>query len=196
MKIKSSAGVLALFVILTTGFGGCAQKPKPPPATSNRPGVFTEVGNSSRPAEGMVDLTVKASVKTPTAEHYLLESRPVPPGGGFPFELNVDGQEVIWKVEGTRENTPVYGSSGRLPEGGEGIRYVLEKTIRLPAGPHHVVFGVPYDDYYTEVKVSLQEDMGHTLQFEPVYAMGRRGYRTFFHGISRTMVYLDGVRIK
>lgn len=66
----------------------------------------------------------------------------------------------------------------------------------LPAGPHHMVFGVPCDDYSTEVKVSLDEDTHHTLEFQPVYAMGRRGYPTFFHGISRTLVSMDGVRIK
>ncbi len=196
MKARSFAGALILFLVLIIVSGGCGGSAGP--AVRGRPaaGVFTEPRNVGSPPEGMVDLTIEASVKTPTPEHYLLESRPVPPGGGFPFELNVDGQEIVWKVEGARESTPVYGPSGRLPEGGEGIRYVLEKTIRLPAGPHHVVFGVPCDDYYTEVKVSLEEEMGHTLEFRPVYAMGRRAYRSFFHGISRTVVYLDGVRIK
>jgi len=52
------------------------------------------------------------------------------------------------RVKGSLVNTPVSGPEGRLPEGGEGMRYVLDKTIRLAAGPHHVVFGVPYDDYY------------------------------------------------
>jgi hypothetical protein len=196
MKIHMPAGGLFLVVIFTIGFGGCKGTPKPVPAISNRADVFTEVQDSSRATECMVDMTVKASVKTPTPEHYLLESKPQPPGGGFPFELNVDGQKIIWKVEGARENRPVYGPSGRLPEGGEGIRYVLKKTIRLAGGPHHVVFGVPYYDYYTEVKVFLDEDKSHTLEFQPVYAVGRRGYRTFFHGIGRTLVSLDGVRIK
>jgi hypothetical protein len=145
----------------------------------------------------MVHLTLKASVKTPTPEHYLLESRPQPPlNEGFPFELEVDGQEIIWRVKGSLVNTPVSGPEGRLPEGGEGMRYVLDETIRLAAGPHHVVFGVPYDDYYTEVKMSLKEGEAHTLEFQPIYAMGRRGYQTFFRGISRTAVFLDGVRIK
>ncbi len=76
------------------------------------------------------------------------------------------------------------------------MRYVLEKTIRLAPGPHHVVFGVPYDDYYTEVKVSLSPGEHHVLEFRPIYAMGRRGYETFFRGISRSAVYLDGLRIK
>ena len=108
----------------------------------------------------------------------------------------MDGQKIVWEVEGARESTPVYGTAGRLPEGGEGIRYVLKKTIRLSAGPHHIVFAIPYDNYYTEVDISLVEDEGHVIRFQPVYAMGRRAHRSFFHGISRTLVYLDGVRIK
>ena len=37
-----------------------------------------------------------------------------------------------------------------------------------------MVFGVPYDDYHTEVKISLKEGEAHTLEFQPVYAAGRR----------------------
>ena len=192
MKNPVRADLLVLTVILVTGLGGCGGTRKPIIPAPQSAGLFTEKRDASQPAAGMVDLIVRASVKIPTPEHYLLESRPRPPIEGFPFELNVDGQEIVWEMRGTPEDTPVYGPQGRLPEGGEGIRYLLEKTIRLPAGPHHVVFGVPYDDYYTEVKVSLEADEPHALEFRPVYAMGRRGYRTFFHGISRTAVFLDG----
>ena len=196
MKNPVRAAFLIPTVILVIGLGACGGTRKPVIHAPQTTGIFTEVKDASRPAAGVADLTVKASVKIPTPEHYLLESRPRPPIEGFPFELNVDGQETVWEVKGVREDTPVYGPQGRLPEGGEGIRYLLERAIRLPAGAHHVVFGVPYDDYYTEVKVSLEEGEPHALEFRPVYAMGRRGYRTFFHGISRTAVFLDGVRIK
>jgi len=196
VKAHSFTVALILLLVLITGSLGCGGRAGPAVRGQQGTGVFSEPRDGGRPPEGMVDLTIEASVKTPTPEHYLLESRPLPPGGGFPFELNVDGQEIVWNVEGARESTSMYVPSGRLPEGGEGIRYVLKKTIRLPAGPHHVFFGVPDDDYWTEVKVSLEEDMRHTLEFRPIYAMGRRGYRDFFHGISRTVVYLDGVRIK
>ncbi len=196
MKIRIPAGALLPVVLIMIGLGGCTGAPKPISAVSPKDDVFTEVQGSSLPAEGSADLTVKASVKTPTPEHYLLESKPQPHEGGFPFELHIDGQEIIWKVVGDRENTPVHGPSGRLPDGGEGIRYVLERTVRLPAGPHHVIFGVPCDGYYAEVKIFLDEGTRHTIEFQPVYCMGRRGYPTFFHGVSRTLVWLDGVRIR
>ena len=187
-------------MVVTAGLAGCYGTIKPARAPQAAV-VFTEVEEGSSPAdraaESLVDLTIRASVKTPTAEHYLLESRPQPPlAEGFPFELEVDGQEIVWKVKGVLEKTPVSGPEGRLPEGGEGMRYGLDKTISLDPGPHHVVFGVPHDDYYTEVKITLTEDEPHVLEFQPVYAMGRRGYQTFFRGISRTAVFLDGVRIK
>jgi hypothetical protein len=182
---------------LLTGLG-CRGSVKPVTAVpqSMRKDVFTEVRGQQPPPEGIVDLRIKASIKTPTTEHYLLESRTPPGKEGYAFELNIDGQEIIWNVEGKPEKTPVSGEHGRLPEGGEGIRYILDKTINLRPGPHHVVFGLPYDDYYTQVKVSLKEGEAHSLEFQPIYAMGRRAYRTFFYGVTRSEVFLDGVRIK
>lgn len=162
-----------------------------------RTDVFSEIKGKQPPPAGTVDLTIKASVKTPTHEHFLLESRTPPPAeNGYLFELNIDGQEIVWKVEGVLEETPISDEKGRTPEGGEGIRYILDKKIRLAPGAHHVVFGVPYDDYYTEVKMSLKEHEPHTLEFQPIYSAGRRGYETYHRGISRTRVLLDGVRLK
>lgn len=189
-----------LSLVLLNGLAGCAgevKQAKQQIIQGMRTDVFSEVKGEQPSPTGTVDLTIKASVKTPTTEHYLLELRTPPQvQEGYPFELNIDGQEILWKVRGNLEKTPVSDEKGRLPEGGEGIRYVLAKKIQLAPGPHHVVFGVPYDDYYTEVKVSLKEGGSHTLEFQPIYAMGRRGYETFFRGISRCRVFLDGTRIK
>ena len=191
--LKKWIVVFGTLIALALALGGCHGTAKPattPPGTT----VFTEVRDASSPPEGMVDLSLRMSVKVPTPEHYLLESRK--PIQNLLFELNVDGQEIVWETAGLLEKTPAYGPRGRLREGGEGMRYVLDRTIRLSAGPHHLVFGVPQDDYYTEAKVSLTKEERHTLEFQPIYAMGRKGYRTFFRGISRTLVFLDGVRIK
>jgi hypothetical protein len=197
MKIGGLAKLfVGLALILTIGgCGGMDQAKTKPQAVGAD--VFTEVSDNQSPPRGSVDLIVKASFKTPTREHYLLKSR-TPPSAedGYPFELNIDGQEIVWKMEGRLEETPVSGERGRLPEGGEGIRYRLDKKVRLMPGFHHVVFGLSYENYYTEVKVSLKEGEPHTLEFVPVYAMGRRGYRTFFRGIRTYSSYLDGVRIR
>ena len=187
-------------LVFLIGIAGCAgegKQTKPQAIQGMHTDVFSEVKGEQPPPPGTVDLTIKASVKTPTREHFLLESRTPPPAeGGYLFELNIDGQEIVWKVEGVLEKTPISDEKGRTPEGGEGIRYILDKKIRLAPGAHHVVFGVPYDDYYTEVKVSLKESEPHTLEFQPIYSTGRRGYETFHRGISRTRVFLDGARIK
>jgi hypothetical protein len=159
--------------------------------------VFTEVKDQEPPPEGTVDLTIKGSIKTPPEGYYLYGSRTPSGKEGYPFELNIDGQEIIWKIEGKEEITPRYDENGRrIPEGGQGIRYVLNKKIRLKPGPHHVMFGLPLEDFYTEVKVILKEGDLHTLEFQPVYAMGRRGVHTFHHGIKRYEVFLDGTQIK
>jgi hypothetical protein len=190
--------LLSLFLLI--GLAGCAgegKQTKPQTLQGVRMDVFSEVRGVQPPPAGTVDLTIKASVKTPTHEHFLLESRTPPPTeGGYPFELNIDGQEIVWKVEGILEKTPISDEKGRTPEGGEGIRYNLDKKIRIAPGVHHVVFGVLYDDYYTEVKVSLKEGESHILEIQPIYSTGRRGYETYHRGISRTRVFLDGVRVK
>jgi hypothetical protein len=186
-----------LGLVLLIGLSGCAAEGKRTKPQGMRTDIFSEVKGKQPPPAGAVDLTIRASAKIPTREHFLLESRiPPPTEGGYPFELNIDGQESVWKVEGILEKTPISDEKGRTPEGGEGIRYILDKKIRLAPGAHHVVFGVPYDDYYTEVKASLKEGEPHTLEFQPIYSTGRRGYETFHRGISRTRVLLDGVRIK
>ena len=191
---------ICLSLVLLIGLAGCAgeiKQAKQQAVQGMRTDIFSEIKGGQPPPAGIVDLTIRASVKTPTREHFLLESRTPPPTeGGYPFELNIDGQEIVWKVDGILEKTPISDEKGRTPEGGEGIRYILDKKIRVAPGAHHVVFGVPYDDYYTEVKVSLKESEPHALEFQPIYSTGRRGYETYHRGISRSRVFLDGVRIK
>jgi hypothetical protein len=72
---------------------GCRGGVKPVTAEpqSMRTDVFTEVKGQQPPPEGTVDLRIKPSIKTPTTEHYLLESRTPPGKEGYPFELNIDG---------------------------------------------------------------------------------------------------------
>lgn len=185
------------FLIGLAGCGG-AVKQITPESQNMRTDVFVEVKDQQPPPEGTVDLTIKASIKTPPEGYYLFEGRTPPQkNDGYPFELEIGGQEILWKVEGKPEITPRWDAKGeRIPEGGDGIRYVLDKKIRLRPGLHHVVFGLPQEDYYTEVKISLKTGEPHTLEFKPFYAVGWRGYRDFYHGIKTYNVSLDGIRIK
>jgi hypothetical protein len=78
-------------------------------------------------------------------------------GGPFDhFAVNVDGQTVTWKVPGQRENLPVVKDWDCQDEG-DGMKYTLEKRIRLRAGPHQIFFGVPEENYAKTVTVDLQE---------------------------------------
>ena len=183
-------------IALLIGLGGCGGTVKQIAAESQnmRTDVFTEVKDQQPPPGGSVDLTTKASIKTPPEGYYLFGERTHAQGkDGYPFELNIDGQEIVWKVEGKSEITPRWDENGRIiPEGGEGIRYVLDKKIRLRPGFHHVVFSLPDENYFTEVKVSLREGEPHTLEFQPVYVMGRKHHKSFYHGIKSYDAFLDG----
>jgi hypothetical protein len=198
MTIKRGGIFLSLvFLVSLTECVGGIKQPEEQAVKGMRTDIFSEVKGKQPPPPGKVDLTIKASVKAPTHKEFLFESTTPPPTeGGYPFELNIDGQEMVWKVEGNLEKTPISNERGRTPEGGEGFRYILDKKIRLAPGAHHVVFGVPSDDYYTEIKVFLKEGESHILEFQPIYSRDERGYQTFYRGITRTRVFLDGVRVK
>ena len=185
---------------LLIGLGGCGGAVKQITAESQgmRTDVFIEVKDQQPFAKEAVDLTIRASIKTPPEGYYLFGERTHPQGkDGYPFELNIDGQEIVWGMQGKPEITPRWDENGRIiPEGGEGIRYVLDKKIRLRPGFHHVVFGLPDENYFTEVKVSLREGEPHTLEFQPVYVMGRKHHRSFYHGIKSYDAFLDGTYVR
>jgi len=187
-------------IVLLIGLGGCGSTAKQITTESQpmRTDVFTEVKGQQPLPKGTVDLTIKASIKTPPEGYYLLEPRfSREAKEGYPFELNIDGQEIVWKVEGKSEATPRWDENGRIiPEGGQGIRYVIEMKIRLRPGSHHVVFGLPDENHFTEVKVFLREGESHTLEFQPVYVMGRKHHKSFYHGIKSYDAYLDGAYVR
>ncbi len=187
-------------IVLLFGLGGCGSTAKqiPTESQSMRTDVFTEVKDQQPPPKGTVDLTIKGSIKIPPEGYYILEPRPSREGKeGYPFELNIDGQEIVWRVQGKTENNPRRDENGRIiPEGGPGIRYILEKKIRLKPGFHHVVFGLPDENYFTEVKVTLSEGEAHTLKFQPVYVMGQKHHMSFYHGIKAYNAFLNGNYIK
>lgn len=130
-------------------------------------------------------LDIRASIKTHTEGFYPLESRDFLHGKkGYPFVLNIDGQAVVWKVDGREETIPIhFEKGGRNPEGGTGVRYDIQKRIRLAAGSHRVFFGLPAEDYYREFDVMLKSGKSYTLGFEPVYKKQRRDTRKFLSGL-------------
>ena len=106
-------------------------------------------GNRSRssrqPKTGMVDLTIRASLKTHPLGFYLLESKSSYHGKpGYPFIVTIDDKTFVWRDDGSREVLPYFDEKGTsLPEGGEGVRYSIERNVRLKAGVHHIRLDLP-----------------------------------------------------
>jgi hypothetical protein len=143
-------------------------------------GVFQEVTNTDGPPPGFADVVLKASLKTHlSGEGTLLESGDSPHGGPvYRFVLNIDGQAVTWKVPGQRENLPVVSDRHSQDEG-DGMKYALEKKIRLRAGTHRIFLGVSEEDYTKTVTVNLQEGKSYTLEFQPIYPRYKQGHPAF-----------------
>ncbi len=190
---------IIIYAVLAGVIAGCgiSSREIKMKSESKRTDVFTEIGDGT-PLKGFADLAIKASIKSHLEGYHLLESKGSLHGKQvYPFVLNVDGQAVVWEVEGQKEVTPVRDERGRrTPEGGEGIRYNLEKRIRLSAGSHKVFFALPGEDHSREFEVTLREGESHTLELKPVYRIDSRKVQSFLNGVSAAEVFLDGKVIK
>jgi len=190
-------GVMSLLLI---GCGAAAKEIRAKTQTE-RTDVFTEIKNANAPAQGFVVLTIKATIKTHLEGYYALESKDSRHGKpGYPLMINIDGQAETWRVEGQQESLPLYDKDGKTshdPDAGEGIKYVLEKKIGLRAGTHKVSLGLPADDYFKEVEITLKEGDSATLEFKPIYKYKTRHTRipTFLGGIKEYEAYLNNTRI-
>jgi hypothetical protein len=165
---------------------------------SERTDVFTEVSAEGAAPAGLVDLVIKASIKTPLEGYYALESKGSVHGKpSYPFLVNIDDQAVLWKVGGVKETIPLYDEKGKVshdPDAGVGMKYNLEKKVRLAAGPHTVFFGLPGEPYTTKVRLMLKEGGSPVLELKPHYRYKRRPTRlpTFLKGISSYEVAFTG----
>jgi hypothetical protein len=171
--MRRDAKLWVMAVLLGFALVGCATNAPLIEARShsNRDGIFSEVVGQGAIPKGYADLEIQASIKTRPEGYFLFEPRDSVQGKpGYPFLLNVDGQAVTWKVDGLQEITPQYlEDGGKNPEGGTGIRYVLNRRIRLQLGTHQVFFGLPGEDSFREFDVTLKEGRWYVLRFDPVY---------------------------
>ncbi len=143
---------------------------------SERIDVFYEVKDGESPSSGFCDLELIAQFKTIPPGYYPLESKKP---AIYSFLVNVDGQSVTGDVPGRPDNTSLYNASGqRTIEGGEGVRYYLQKKLRILCGQHKVFFAVPRENIFREIAVSLKKDKMSLLRFTPIY---NRGISEFGH---------------
>ncbi len=189
--------ICVLFLVLF----GCSNTAKviQPKTFNEKTDVFTETKNSSSlPETDFAVLTIKATIKTHVEGYYWLESKDSRCGKpGYPFLLNIAGQAVLWKVDGQKEILPRYdqdGKASRDPDAGEGVKYVLEKKIKIHTGTYKVFLGLPNENYVREVEMSIQNGKIYTLDFRPVYKEKTFPTRlsNFTRGIKDLQVYLDG----
>jgi hypothetical protein len=188
-----------LFVIALAGCG-TTSKEIHSKFQSERTDVFAEIRPGELVQEGFADLLITANIKTPLAGYYIFESKKSLHGRpGYPFLANIDGQAALWKVEGVKDSKPEYDEDGKTshdPEAGEGIKYRLEKEVRLRAGTHKVFLGLPEDDYSIEVEITLKDGENAILEYEPIYNYKAHPTRipSFLRGVAKYEVFFDEKR--
>src|SRR3972149_8578528 len=197
MKVLARCSLLAICGILLLSCG-TALKEISLRSQSERTDIFKEVQKREPIPGEFVELTITSSIKTHLEGDSLLEPESSLHGkAGYPFLLNIDGQAVTWKIDGQKENIPAYDESGkRSPEGGEGMRYNLEKKILLRAGFHKIFFGLPEEKLSLQFETTLKAGDSNVLEFRPVYQRRGKQLRHFSHGVSTCEVLLNGNAIK
>ena len=166
---------------------------------SERADVFVEISEGPAPV-GYADIVIRVSIKTPLAGYYLLESKGSTHGKDVCSVLvNIDGQSVLWKVKGQKHALPEYveGKTSRDPEAGEGMKYMLEKKVRLLAGSHKFFFGLPDEPYFTTADISLRSGGLYSLELKPDYRYKTVPTRipTFLNGIDKFEVMIREVAV-
>jgi hypothetical protein len=183
-------------LLTTLVFFGCAHitREQIMQKASEKGAIFEEIiGKGSQLPQGYSDLLIKASIKIPQKELYLIKTRPPrDENSQYPFVLNINGQGVLWMVHCTLDNQKIYINNKRNPEGGEGLMCRLEKRIRLKADSYKVYLGLPEEELETEVAIFLADSSSNVLEFKPIYWRGGRNPRIFWKGISRFNIFLNG----
>lgn len=198
----NKTSVILFSALLIALFSGCgtALKEINAKSLSTRSDVFVEIKDDEAIPTGHSDVIIKVSIKTRPTGYYLWEPKDSFSGKpGFPFIFNIDGQASVWNVDGQEEITPPYDEKGNIiPDGGRGMRYILNKKIRLKTGLHKLFLGVPEDEYAREFVIFVKDEVS-ILEFKPVYRGGHRRPAPpwpFVHGIRAFELFCDGSPIK
>jgi hypothetical protein len=201
MKRITASVSFVLFLMVLTGCGATA-KMIAAKSQSERADVFTEVTDAGAKPQGHVDMVVKVNIKTHMAGYYSGETETSLHGKpGYPFVLNIDGQAVVWKVDGREDVKPAYDEQGKTstdPEARKGIKYTLEKKLRLREGAHKVYLALPEDTYLVDADIALRSGEEAVLEFKPLYWHKHLPYNipTFLKGIRKYEIYLNTTKIK
>lgn len=183
-------------LLTTLAFFGCAHvtREQMMQKASEKASIFEEINEKdSQLPEGYSELLMKASIKIPQKQFYLINPRPPRrENSQYPFVLNINGQGVLWQVNCTLDEQRMYVYNKRNPEGGVGLMCRLEKRIRLKSGSYKVYFGVPEEEFEIEVPIFLTDRFSSVLEFKPIYWRSGDNRRMFWKGISNFDIFLNG----
>ena len=197
MKRITKMVMVGVLVVVLAGCGYTAKNVQQK-TFNTRTGVFTELGNGEIPERNFAVVIIKASLKTHVEGYYWLESKDSPCGKArYPFIFNIAGQTVLWNTQGQKECLPCYDQDGKTshdPDAGEGVKYILDKKIKIRPGTYKWVLDLPNENFSREVEISLQGGKSYFLEFKPVYKEKTLPTRipNFIRGIKGYQVYLDG----
>lgn len=202
--MKGSAAIFLSAGLLFLMLAGCrtAAKEIQMKSHSKKTDVFREVKAGETVPKGFVDMTIRASIKTHAEGQYPLEPKEQFHGNlDYPFLINIDGQAAIWKVSGSTDDTPLYDEGGNRrtdPEAGKGVKYILDKKIRIAAGPHRIFFGLAAESVTKKIEVTLKDGEIYVLQLKPVYEYTIHPYRipSFLEGVKDYEVFLNGAPVQ
>ena len=186
MHVGRATCLAALLIALL--FCGCAHTTRERiiEKSLEQASIFEEINEKdSQILKGYSELLIKASIKIPQKQFYLIN--PKPPrqeNSQYPFVININGQGAMWTVNCTLDEQRMYVHTERNPEGGDGLMCRLEKNIRLMPGSYKVYFGLPEEEFETEITISLADGSSNVLEFKPIYWQGGDRRRTFRNGIS------------
>ena len=186
--------IYLVIVILISAVARCglATKKIKLKSQSEKTDFLIEVNEEGIPAKGYVDLLIKTSIKTHLEGYYFMEPRKTFHGQeGYPIVMNIDGQAITWKLKGQKETIPREKGTNN-PKEGQGMRYRINKRIRLAPGLHKIFFGFPGEKIYKEINLTLMEDNVNILEFKPIYLTRGGTTRSFLNEVHRGEMIFNG----
>ncbi len=191
--------ILLIFIMSGLLFGGCAtnfaMSDQIHGKAVEQAAVFEEIKDNISSDRGGV-LAIKAKMKTVKEGFYPLESKNTLHGKPeYPFVFNIGGQGIVWQAKGLADKQTDRINEKRNPEGGEGVKYVLEKRISIKPGTYKIFLGLAEENFLKEFEITLTGTGPSILEFKPVYGRDKGKGPMFYRGISDFEVFLDGHKV-
>jgi hypothetical protein len=188
------------FIIFALLLGGCATNTAVTEQIQKKAmeqgSVFEEL-KTGTPGAGFGVLIIRATMKTVKEGFYPLESKTALHGKSeYPFVFNIGGQGVVWMAKGTADIQPRQIDNHRNPEGGDGVKYTLEKKISLKTGSYRIYVGLAEEKLQKTVDIDLAAGSASILEFKPVYGRDKGWGPRFYKGVRDFEIFLDGKEIE